>query len=303
MGKDRKAHEVIEEIMSINNIDAKALAEKAGLSEIVVANYLSGLNKDNRTYARLKGKLREAFGLDDKFFGEEHIWLPTEVKIEKKEERIEQPKKERKKSEEKEGKKPLDKEKKEGKKSLVKEKKEDKKSLEKENDSLIDDGVQLVFDQKGKISKETETEEKRPLKEASATQPKEKNSKKSSGEAKGEEIRKAKEKTKEAKKPSDSDLDSILTAIKLTGSKYKLSAKKKDITPEEAVKWLDAYEEELKQSIDRTFNVLRESLKANLLKEEKQAYSNKKIEEIVRIASKAKEDDLNLIIAMLKKLT
>ena len=38
-------------------------------------------------------------------------------------------------------------------------------------------------------------------------------------------------------------------------------------------------------------------------KEEKQAYSNKKIEEIVRIASKAKEDDLNLIIAMLKKLT
>lgn len=281
MGKDRKAHEVIEEIMSINNIDEKAFAEKAGLSELVVTNYLSGLNKDSRTYARLKVKVKEAFGLSDEFFGDDHSWIPTAVNIEKKEEKTEPPKKERKKSG----------------------KKESKKPLEKEKNDPIDDGVQLVFDQKGKISQETGPEDSHLLKEASAVQPKVKIHKKSSGEAKGEDSKKTKEKTKEVKKQADSNLDTVLTAMKLTGSKYKLSAKKKDITPEEAAKWIDAYEEEVKQSIDRAFNVLRESLKANLEKEEKQVYANKKIEEIVRMASKVKEDDLNLIIAMLKKLT
>ena len=86
MGKNRQAHEIVEELMAVNGIDEKTLAERAGVSELVIRNYLSGLNKDSRNYARLKEKVKEAFGLGDDFFDESHVYVPAPaaVKEEKK---------------------------------------------------------------------------------------------------------------------------------------------------------------------------------------------------------------------------
>lgn len=241
MGKNRQAHEIVEELMAVNGIDEKTLAEKVGVSELVIRNYLSGLNKDSRNYSRLKDKVKEAFGLGDDFFDESHVFVPVpaqEIKA-----KIPKTSKPREKKQ-KESKAP-------------------------------DDGVQLVFDQKGLILEEIK-EKKEPASPKAAA----------------------------SKKQPTAAQDQLMSSIKSTGSKAKLSGKKKDITPEAAEKWAEDYEEEMKQSVGRAFSVLKESLKEVFKKEEaKPVYTNKKITELVELASKAKEDDLNLIIAMLKKIT
>ena len=84
MGKNRQAHEIVEELMAVNGIDEKTLAEKAGVSELVIRNYLSGLNKDSRSYARLKDKVKEAFGLGEDFFDESHVYTPAPAPIDRK---------------------------------------------------------------------------------------------------------------------------------------------------------------------------------------------------------------------------
>ena len=94
MGKDRKVHEVVGELMAMNSIDEKALAEKVGVSELVILNYLSGLNKDSRNYARLKGKIKAAFDLGDDFFDESHIAVAIAGPTPKKEKKAAKPKKE-----------------------------------------------------------------------------------------------------------------------------------------------------------------------------------------------------------------
>ena len=252
MGKNRQAHEIVEELMAVNGIDEKTLAEKVGVSELVIRNYLSGLNKDSRNYSRLKDKVKEAFGLGDDFFDESHVFVSAPVKEVK--------------AGTKKPAKPRTKEKKESDASDVAAKsdvKTETKAGSKKNVPVSEEGVQLVFDQKGLIL---------------------------------EEIK--------AKKQPAASQDQLMSSIKSTGSKAKLSGKKKDITPEAAEKWADDYEEEMKQSVGRAFSVLKESLKEVFKKEEaKPVYTNKKITELVELASKAKEDDLNLIIAMLKKIT
>ena len=264
MGKNRQAHEIVEELMAVNGIDEKTLAEKAGVSELVIRNYLSGLNKDSRNYSRLKDKVKEAFGLGDDFFDESHVFVPAPVKEVKA--GIKKPAK------------PRTKEKKESAVFDVAAKsdvKTETKAGSMKNVPVSEEGVQLVFDQKGLILEEIK-ENKQP----------------------------ASPKTAASKKQPAASQDQLMSSIKSTGSKAKLSGKKKDITPEAAEKWADDYEEEMKQSVGRAFSVLKESLKEVFKKEEaKPVYTNKKITELVELASKAKEDDLNLIIAMLKKIT
>lgn len=254
MGKNRQAHEIVEELMAVNGIDEKTLAEKAGVSELVIRNYLSGLNKDSRNYARLKEKVKEAFGLGDDFFDESHVYVPAPAAV-------------------KEEKKPA-------KIAKVKVEKNDGKKK-----STALEGTQLVFDLKGQISEEDTKKDNSA--DISATKSKDKKVAESG-----------------SKKQSAPASDPLMSAIKSSGSKTKLAGKKKDITPDAAGKWAAEYEDEMKQSVGRVFSVLRESLKEVFKKEEaKPAYPNKKITEIVELASKAKEDDLNLIIAMLKKIT
>ena len=244
MGKNRQAHEIVEELMAVNGIDEKTLAEKAGVSELVIRNYLSGLNKDSRSYARLKDKVKEAFGLGEDFFDESHVFTPAPVAVKEQE------------------------------KPVKDEIKPAKQKVNKKEES-----TQLVFDLTGQISEETKKEIIKEEKTIKAS-------------------------NKDTKKQSAPATDALMTSIKGSGSKAKLSGKKKDITPEAAAKWADEYEEEMKQSVGKAFSVLRESLKEVFKKEEaKPSYSNKKITEIVELASKAKEDDLNLIIAMLRKIT
>ena len=252
MGKDRKAHEVVEELMVTYNVDVKGLAEKTGVSELVVLNYFSGLNKDSRNYVRFKGMVKKAFGLDEEFFGEGHVWEPVAITLpEKKEEKPAKPKKPRKKAE----------------------------TAQKKETS--DEGIQLSFDEKGQIS---QTEPEKP-------------------EGKDTEVKVTEVKKPESRK-TPVQQDGLMSAIRMSGSKAKLAGKKKDITPEDAVRWAEEYSEEIKQSIGRAFGVLSESLKDNFKKEDPNpVFANKKIAEIVELASKAKEDDLNLIIAMLKKIT
>ena len=129
MGKDRKVHEVVGELMEIHGINEKELAEKAGVSELVVRNYYSGLNKDSRNYARFKSKVQAAFELKDEFFSDEHIWTPKPVQVPEKTEKENKP--------EKNGK-------------PVKAAKQKKKKP-------YSDVVQLFFDQKGQISEEVES--------------------------------------------------------------------------------------------------------------------------------------------------
>ena len=252
MGKNRQAHEIVEELMAVNGIDEKTLAEKAGVSELVIRNYLSGLNKDSRNYARLKEKVKEAFGLGDDFFDESHVYVPAAVKEEKKP----------------------------AKTAKVKVEKNDGKKK-----STALEGTQLVFDLKGQISEEDTKKDNAA--DISVTKSKEKKAADSG-----------------SKKQSAPASDPLMSAIKSSGSKAKLAGKKKDITPDAAEKWAAEYEDEMKQSVGKAFSVIRESLKEVFKKEEaKPTYPNKKITEIVELASKAKEDDLNLIIAMLKKIT
>ena len=257
MGKNRQAHEIVEELMAVNGIDEKTLALKAGVSELVIRNYLSGLNKDSRSYARLKDKVKEAFGLGDDFFDESHVYVPAPTPAVKEEKKPAKTKSAKVKVEKNEG--------------------------EKKAPGL--EGTQLVFDLKGQISEE-ENKKEDPV-DSSSSKTKEKKAVNS-----------------ESKKQSTPATDPLMSAIKSSGSKAKLAGKKKDITPDAAEKWASEYEDEMKQSVGRAFSVLRESLKEVFKKEEaKPAYPNKKITEIVELASKAKEDDLNLIIAMLKKIT
>ena len=252
MGKDRKVHEVVGELMAMNSIDEKALAEKVGVSELVILNYLSGLNKDSRNYARLKGKIKAAFDLGDDFFDESHIAVAIAGPTPKKEKKAAKSKKE----------------------PRAKKEKAEKKEPE---------GSQLVFDIKGDIS-----EEKKPELPAEPV-----------SEVKAEKVVKA----AGTKKQSSAAQDPLMSAIKTSGSKARLSGKKKDITPDDAARWASEYEDEIKQSISRAFDVMRESLKDNFKEEEPSPIqSNKKISEIVELASKIKEDDLILIIAMMKKL-
>ena len=272
MGKNRQAHEIVEELMAVNGIDEKTLAEKAGVSELVIRNYLSGLNKDSRSYARLKDKVKEAFGLGEDFFDESHVFTPTPVAVKEEKKAV---KKEKKpvKSEEK-AVKAEEKTVKEQEKPVKDETKPAKQKVNKKEES-----TQLVFDLTGQISEETKKDIIKEEKTIKAS-------------------------NKDTKKQSAPATDALMTSIKGSGSKAKLSSKKKDITPEAAAKWADEYEEEMKQSVGKAFSVLKESLKEVFKKEEsKPSYSNKKITEIVELASKAKEDDLNLIIAMLRKIT
>ena len=265
MGKNRQAHEIVEELMAVNGIDEKTLAEKAGVSELVIRNYLSGLNKDSRSYARLKDKVKEAFGLGEDFFDESHVFTPASapVNVEKKTAKKE--------------KKPVKSEEKAVKAEEKPVKDEIKPAKQKVNKK--EESTQLVFDLTGQISEETKKDIIKEEKTIKAS-------------------------NKDTKKQSAPATDALMTSIKGSGSKAKLSGKKKDITPEAAAKWADEYEEEMKQSVGKAFSVLRESLKEVFKKEEsKPNYSNKKITEIVELASKAKEDDLNLIIAMLRKIT
>lgn len=252
MGKDRKVHEVVGELMAMNGIDEKALAEKVSVSELVILNYLSGLNKDSRNYGRLKGKIKEAFGLGDDFFDESHIAAAIAGPTPKKEQKTVKPKKESKAKKE--------------------------KTEKKEND-----GSQLVFDIMGDIS-----EEKKPEITADPI----------------DEVKKdTAVKASGSKKQSVAVQDPLMSAVKSAGSKAKLSGKKKDITPDDVARWASEYEDEIKQSISKVFDVMRESLKANFKEDElSPIQSNKKICEIVELASKIKEDDLSLIIAMMKKL-
>ena len=262
MAKDRKAHEVVEELLCKYKIDEKGLAEKAGVSELVVRNYLSGLNKDSKNYSTFKGKVKKAFELGDDFFSEEHVWEP--VALEANAEPVLETK-------------------------PVRTRRPRKKPGAMDTDPEV--GVQLVFDQKGKISQENEGN---PL------QPEEKQRKKTEGDL----VKNDTAEKKNAPKKQEVKADSLMSTIKASGSKAKLSGKKKDITPEAAENWAAEYEEEVKQSIGKVFEVLKESLKENFVKEEMAPkYANRKITEIVELASKAKEDDLNLIIAMLKKIT
>ncbi|MBR5179039.1 MAG: hypothetical protein IKW90_09625 [Lachnospiraceae bacterium] len=260
MGKDRKAHEIVGELMERYNINEKAFAERAGVSELVVLNYLSGLNKDSRNYARLKSKVKAAFELEDEFFSEEHVWTPKPVPEAVKEEKKEKPAKQAKPKKKK----------------------------------AYSDIAQLFFNQKGQISeepvKEGQIPEKEVVKPAVDTNiPSVENE--------------APEKKSSVKKQQAAPQDPLMSAIKLSGSKAKLSGKKKDITPEDASRWVGEYEEEIKHSVGRAFEVLRESLKENFTKEEtKPVYTNKKIAELVELASKAKDEDLALVITMLKKL-
>ena len=264
MGKDRKAHEIVGELMERYNINEKAFAERAGVSELVVLNYLSGLNKDSRNYARLKSKVKAAFELEDEFFSEEHVWTPRPVPEALKEE---------------------------NKEKLAKQAKLKKKKA-------YSDIAQMFFNQKGQISeepvKEEQIQEKEAIKEPVKTTV-DTNIPSSENEAS--------EKKSAVKKQQAAPQDPLMSAIKLSGSKAKLSGKKKDITPEDASRWVGEYEEEIKQSVGRAFEVLRESLKENFTKEEtKPVYTNKKIAELVELASKAKDEDLALVITMLKKL-
>ena len=260
MGKDRKAHEIVGELMERYNINEKAFAERAGVSELVVLNYLSGLNKDSRNYARLKSKVKAAFELEDEFFSEEHVWTPKPVPEAVKEEKKEKPAKQTKPKKKK----------------------------------AYSDIAQLFFNQKGQISEEPVKEEQIPEKEVvkpavDTNIPSVENE--------------APEKKSSVKKQQAAPQDPLMSAIKLSGSKAKLSGKKKDITPEDASRWVGEYEEEIKHSVGRAFEVLRESLKENFTKEEtKPVYTNKKIAELVELASKAKDEDLALVITMLKKL-
>lgn len=257
MGKNRQAHEIVEELMAVNGIDEKTLAEKAGVSELVIRNYLSGLNKDSRNYARLMEKVKEAFGLGDDFFDESHVYVPAPAAV-------------------KEEKKPA-------RSKPAKTVKVEKTDGGKKMPAL--EGTQLVFDLKGQISEEDTKKDNST--DISAAKSKDKKTAESG-----------------SKKPSAPASDPLMSAIKSSGSKAKLAGKKKEITPDAAEKWAAEYEDEMKQSVGRAFSVLRESLKEVFKKEEaKPAYPNKKITEIVELASKAKEDDLNLIIAMLKKIT
>lgn len=256
MGKDRKVHEVVGELMEIHGINEKELAEKAGVSELVVRNYYSGLNKDSRNYARFKSKVQGAFELKDEFFSDEHIWTPKPVQVPEKAEKEKKP--------EKTGK-PV-------------------KAAKPKKKKPYSDVVQLFFDQKGQISEEVESV-------AEVT------------EKKAEDNEKAEKKAVAKKQPSVQQ-DPLMSAIKLSGSKAKLSGKKKDITPEGAARWAGEFEEEIKQAIGKVFGVMKESLRGNFtLEEQKPAYQSKKIAELVELASKAKDEDLNLVITMLKKLT
>ncbi len=252
MAKDRKVGEVIGELMERYNIDEKTLAEKTKVSGLVIQKYLSELYKDNRSYLTFKRKVKAAFELDDGFFSEDHIWTPKPVVISDTDTKPVKVKKERKR------------------------KTENVISVKNVGNTPVEEGTQLFFDQKGKISEESTVVELPPEPKKKAV---------STNKAVNQQ-------------------DSLMTSIRLSGSKVKLSGKKKDITPENAVEWAEAYEGEIKQSIGKVFDVLKESLKGNFEKEDpKPAYPNRKIAEIVELASKAKEEDLNLIIMMLKKLS
>ena len=310
MGKNRKVYEVIEELMTANGMDEKTLAEKVGVSELVIRNYL-GLNKDSRNYARLKGKVKDAFGLGDDFFDEGHILAQGIKPIAKNADETTKsvkpaPKKESKKKEKEESSKDNiekpEKPKSAKQKDVVvpndAENTKVKKSKIVYKDSALDEGKQLVFDIKGQISEE----------ELSKVQGEEVNYKESVKNAMKTEAVKVTSNNEAVRKgkmkQSAAPQDFLMLSIKSAGSKAKLSGKKKDITPESVEKWASEYEEELKQSVGRAFNVMKESLKANFTKDDNQPiYANKKIVELVELASKAKEDDLNLIIAMLKKIT
>jgi len=250
MGKERKAYEIIDELMETNGLDEATLAEKAGLSELVIRNYRTGLNKDSRRYSRLKEKLKTAFELEDNFFSEEHIRVSASVPKPDTEITEDKPKRTRRKSLE------------------VGEKREKPAKMRE------DEGVQMVFDLKGDISEES-------MKKEQATEIIKKNG---------------------TKKTAAAAPDPLLSAIRSSGSKAKLTGKKKTITPEEAVKWAEAYEKETKQAVGKAFDVLKESLKKNFDGQNpKTVYNNKKITEMVELASKVKDEDLNLIIMMLKK--
>lgn len=255
MGKDRKAHEMLEELLALNGLNERSLAEKIGVSELVIRNYLTGLNKDNRNYARIKAKIKESFGIGDDFFDESHVPAPgVEYKPE-----------------------PERKIKRAGRTAAK------TTGADESKGALPDKGQQPAADLNGAVTVEDKTDsmEEVPVKKET-----------------GREEKKA-----TAKKSQTIQTDPLLAAIKAVGNKAKLPGKKKDITPEAAEAWASAYEEEMKQSVARIFAVVRESLRANFVKEEaKPVYARKKVAEIVELVEKAKEEDLNLILAMLKKM-
>lgn len=279
MGKNRKVHEVVEELMTLYRLGEKELAEKAGVSELVIRNYLTGLNKDSRNYARLKEKVKGAFSLGDEFFDESHVSVSVPKSVQSEEKKADEPVKT---------------------KTIPKRK---KKTITIENaskdnsSSSVDEGTQLVFDIDGKISEE----EKQEVDENHAKADK---AEKADQPDKTNKTGKVKAAGKTAEKEQANAVDSLISAIRTSGSKAKLSGKKKDITSEAAKDWASKFEQEIKESVEKAFDVLKKSLADNFSKEEtKPVYANKKIAELVELASKAKEDDLNLVIAMLKKIT
>ena len=280
----KKAVDLLTELMGASGLDLAGMSSRMGLSEYTLNQYMEKLHKNDRVYMTLQKKIKSTFGLDDGFFEEGTVFTVADIimpsaetkepetvpeKITEREKKVYAPSK--------------------------------KTRTAKTVPNMPDEKSAAVKKEAAAPAEESDRpEEKESSKDLHGDAVTEKGKTNETGTRKGEKAMEEKGTSTEDRKDIPGDLISVM---RNAGTKMKVPAKKAAVTPEIMKEWADAFEKEVSEKIEKSFDVMKAAIAEAAEAERKPVYPNRKIEEMVTLASKVKEDDLDIVIMILKKLT